>query len=171
MKLNSPDISKNEVISALSAENSQHIIGLSRSAVVSTLPILPYSQDPATYAPIIAADGPTLYLGTASHGIWKSIDDGKTWLQINQGLGSSADITVMALTADRNRLVSAIKKRVGTDQAYFIHLGIYFSANGGTTWRNLGPARDNVKSLKLDINRKTVHVTYMDGQEEEFSWL
>ncbi len=82
-------------------------------------------------------DGNTLYLGTASGGVWKSTDGGVSFLpawplRAPQAVGAIAtapDGTIYAGTGEANP---------GGGGITFGGNGIYRSKDGGQTWRNMG---------------------------------
>ncbi|MFA5804308.1 MAG: SdrD B-like domain-containing protein [Melioribacteraceae bacterium] len=82
---------------------------------------------------LVAKNG-ILYAGTWGFGVYKSIDNGSTWLAINSGLGSS--LTIQSLTITNNGDVFA-----GT-----VGGGLYKSTNG-LSWNKIGSGNDLIWSL------------------------
>ncbi len=86
----------------------------------------------------------TLYAGTASNGVWKSIDGAKTWTATGAEIGERR---VDALAVDP---VSADTVYAGTDH------GVAKSVDGGRTWQvaTTAPMKDRrVRSLAIDRTR------------------
>jgi hypothetical protein len=83
----------------------------------------------------LAADwsGGILYLGTASGGLWKSLDDGVTWTQLFDSVGT---MTIGAVAVDPND-PDVIWAGTGDNmvgcESYF-GIGLMRSADGGLTW-------------------------------------
>lgn len=139
---------------------SAQIVGLSLTEgrlFVATPTVLFYTQDRgATWtktAPlleqvtaIVAADPQTVYVGTATVGVYKSYDAGRTWLPAREGLGLAAGqmVKITALRADPTEpelLYAAVDHLVGSTQVYASAAGLFVSPDGGTSWQPLaGPA-------------------------------
>ena len=86
----------------------------------------------------------TLYAGTASNGVWKSIDGAKTWTATGAEIGERR---VDALAIDP---ASADTVYAGTDH------GVAKSVDGGRTWQvaTTAPMKDRrVRSLAIDRTR------------------
>ena len=67
----------------------------------------------------------TIYMGTISGGVRKSVDGGVTWVAVNTGLTSTV-IQTLAVDASGPQTVYA-----GTSG------GLFKTSNGGDTWQNL----------------------------------
>ncbi len=79
-----------------------------------------------------------VYAGTHDWGVRRGLDGGKTWEEINTGLGGR---DVHALTIDPNR--------PKTLHAWVVGKGLYRTRNGGATWTRVddGPENPEVKTL------------------------
>ena len=77
--------------------------------------------------------GGVIYLGTAAGGLWKSFDDGQTWSQLFDAVGT---MTVGAVAVDPNN-ANVVWAGTGDNvvgcESYF-GLGIVRSLDGGLTW-------------------------------------
>jgi len=81
-------------------------------------------------------DAAKIYIGTHEAGVFKSTDDGKTWKQINNGLGG---MDVHGLAVDPNspaKLHAAVREKGE---------GIYRTRDSGTRWVRVarGPLGEN----------------------------
>ncbi|GAG28314.1 unnamed protein product, partial [marine sediment metagenome] len=94
---------------------------------------------------VAPSDSQVLYAGTASMGAYRSVDGGKTWHSIGEGLGliPGVPLSVTSLEVDVNDpfLVYATPSyMLGTSEVHEVPLGVYVSDNGGDSWRELTPA-------------------------------
>lgn len=81
----------------------------------------------------------TVYAGVDGLGMFKSVDGGRQWTAINNGLNlvPGARTIVSAITidpTDAQRLLIATGVMLGTSNVEFFPTGILSSSNGGTTW-------------------------------------
>lgn len=81
----------------------------------------------------------TLYAGVDGLGMFKSVDGGRAWQAINNGLQvvPGARTVVSAITidpTDSQRVLIATGVMLGTGNVEFMPTGILSSSNGGTTW-------------------------------------
>jgi photosystem II stability/assembly factor-like uncharacterized protein len=79
-----------------------------------------------------------IYAGTHERGVLRSRDGGKTWEEVNVGLGGR---DVHALTIDPNR--------PKTLHAWVVDKGVYRTTDGGVKWLRVddGPENPEVKAL------------------------
>jgi HEAT repeat protein len=95
---------------------------------------------------IEAIDSQTVYAGTATTGLYKSLDAGRTWMPAWDGLGLAAGqmVRVTALRADPSEpglLYAAVDYIVGSTQVHASAAGLFVTADGASTWQPLaGPA-------------------------------
>lgn len=82
---------------------------------------------------------PVIFVGTASGGIFKSTDEGTTWIPIFDD-ESSLSIGDLALAPSDNNIIYAGtgEANAGGGSIAYDGNGIYRSDNGGDTWRHLG---------------------------------
>jgi hypothetical protein len=81
----------------------------------------------------------TLYAGVDSLGMFKSMNGGRSWEAINNGLDivPGARTVISAITVDptdSQRVLIATGVMLGTSNVEFIPTGILSSTDGGTTW-------------------------------------
>ena len=79
----------------------------------------------------------TIYIGSASGGVWKTTNNGTTWTPIfdRQGVASIGDI---ALTPSQPDLVWVGTGEPNNRQSSSFGDGIYKSVDGGRTWTHMG---------------------------------
>jgi HEAT repeat protein len=95
---------------------------------------------------LAAIDQQTVFVGTATDGVYRSVDAGQTWQPAREGLGLAAGqmVAITALQADPQEqavLYAAVDHLLGSSQVHASAAGTYASLDGGTTWQPLaGPA-------------------------------
>lgn len=74
----------------------------------------------------------------ARNGIWRSTDGGKTWAQLTKGLPEPARFgrTSLAISPSRPEVLYAFAQDVASGRLDQL-LGVFVTANGGGTWRNV----------------------------------
>jgi HEAT repeat protein len=93
-----------------------------------------------------ASDQRTVYVGTATGGVYRSVDGGETWQPAREGLGLAAGqmVAITALEADpqeQDVLYAAVDHLLGSSQVHTSAAGTYASLDSGTSWQPLaGPA-------------------------------
>ena len=90
-------------------------------------------------------DSQVLYAGTASMGAYRSVDGGRTWHSIGEGLGLipgvALSVTSLEVDAQDPFLVYATPSyMLGTSKVHEVPLGVHVSDDGGDSWRELTPA-------------------------------
>jgi len=95
---------------------------------------------------LAAIDRQTVFVGTATDGVYRTVDAGQTWQPAREGLGLAAGqmVAITALQADPQEqgvLYAAVDHLLGSSQVHASAAGTYASLDGGTTWQPLaGPA-------------------------------
>jgi HEAT repeat protein len=94
---------------------------------------------------VAATDPQTIYAGTATAGVYRSSDGGRTWRPAWEGLGLAAGqmVRVTALRADPSEaglLYVAVDHVVGSTHVHATAAGTFVTVDGGATWQPLaGP--------------------------------
>lgn len=94
---------------------------------------------------LVATDRQTVYVGTATTGVYKSTDAGQSWQPALDGLGLAAGqmVRVTALRADPGEpgvLYVAVDHLLGSTQVYASAAGLFATLDGGASWLPLvGP--------------------------------
>jgi HEAT repeat protein len=106
---------------------------------------------PERVTAIVAIDPQTVYAGTATSGVYKSSDAGRTWQPAWEGLGLAAGqmVRVTALRADPSEpglLYAAVDHVVGSTHVYTSAAGTFVTLDGGGSWQPLaGPTFPEAK--------------------------
>lgn len=101
---------------------------------------------PERVTAIAAVDPRTVYVGTATVGVYKSSDAGLTWQPAWEGLGLAAGqmVKVTALRADPSEpgvLYVAVDHVVGSTQVHESAAGVFVTVDNGASWQPLsGPS-------------------------------
>jgi len=110
----------------------------------------------------------TIYVGTASGGVWKTENEGTTWEPVfDQELSTSTgDI---AIAASDQRIIW-----VGTGEANIFRsshpgCGVYKSADGGKTWQHLGLTDSNTIS-RIVIHPANPDIVYVAASGHEWTF-
>jgi photosystem II stability/assembly factor-like uncharacterized protein len=104
----------------------------------------------------------TFYIGAASGGVWKTINNGTTWTPIfdDQGVASIGDI---ALAPSNPEIVWVGTGEPNTRQSSSFGDGIYKSIDGGKTWKHMG-LRDSGHIGRIVINPGDPNIVYVAAQ-------
>jgi photosystem II stability/assembly factor-like uncharacterized protein len=99
---------------------------------------------------VIDPDSPTtIYAGTSSGGVFKSVDSGNSWIAVNAGL-SSLEISVLAINPSEPLTIYA--GTPSTLSAGIRYGGVYKTSNGGQNWSQVitGLPHNPVEALAVD---------------------
>jgi len=110
----------------------------------------------------------TIYVGTASGGVWKTENEGTTWEPIFDQELSTA-IGDMAIAPSNQNIIW-----VGTGEANIFRsshpgCGIYKSEDGGKTWKHLGLTDTNTIS-RIIIHPQNPNVVYVAASGHEWTF-
>ena len=86
----------------------------------------------------------TLYAGVFMEGVYKSIDDGRTWILKNSGLGHSKNMRVYRVTLHEDGTLFAIicaKRPAYGKPLTHEGVGLYRSKDGAQTWQKVNSSR------------------------------
>jgi HEAT repeat protein/photosystem II stability/assembly factor-like uncharacterized protein len=156
---------------------SARVVGLSQAEgrLIAATPTVLFYTDGADAAPgsstwtrstpppdrvttVVAAGRETVYAGTATSGVYRSVDAGQTWQPARQGLGLAAGqmVRITALRADPQEpgvLYAAVDHLVGSTHVHASAAGIFVALDGGASWQPLAgpvfPEAGHTSSLVL----------------------
>ena len=86
---------------------------------------------------VIESEPSTLYVGTASGGLWKTVNNGTTWTSIFDGYATSS-IGDVAVSASDPRIVWVGSGEANNRQSSSFGDGLYKSIDAGNTWAHQG---------------------------------
>jgi HEAT repeat protein len=113
---------------------------------------------PDAITTIVAIDRQTLYAGTATTGVYKSTDAGRSWQPAWSGLGLAAGqmVRVSALRSDLQEpevLYAALDYMVGSTTVHASAAGLFVTMDGGASWQPMAgpgfPDAQHASSLVL----------------------
>ncbi len=107
----------------------------------------------------VAGDPDIVYVGTASGGIWKTVNGGQTWRPIfeRQGTISVGDLALEPKNPD---VVWVGTGESNVRNSVSFGDGVYKSTDGGKTWRHMG-LRDSRHISRIVINPRNPDVVYV----------
>lgn len=95
---------------------------------------------------------------SVGNGIYKSTDEGKTW--INTGLKDGQQIGGLAIDpTNENRVFAAV---LGHPYGPNTERGVYRTSNGGKTWERVLYKDENTGAIQVTIDPKNPNVVYAD---------
>jgi len=107
--------------------------------------------------PTSQAGSRTLYVGHCRNGVYKSTDNGITWVLKSNGFGENKDVLHLKRTAGGTLYAITVMARafaadVTNEERRRTDGGIYTSSDGGETWRRLNLPKDvtNVRMVDVD---------------------
>lgn len=109
----------------------------------------------------------TIYVGTASGGLWKTVNEGTTWEPILQ-LAPSTTIGDVAIAPSDPNIVW-----VGTGEANIFRssqagIGVYKSTDGGKTWKHMGIS-DTYTIARIVIHPTNPDIVYVAASGHEWT--
>ena len=116
----------------------------------------------------IAQQPYTFYMGTVGGGVWKTLDAGKTWLPLTDGILPVGSIGAVVVAPSAPNVVwvgtgsDAIRSNVS------IGKGIYRSVDGGRTWVALG-LRDIGQVGGIAVDPRNLDVAFVAAQGNPFA--
>jgi photosystem II stability/assembly factor-like uncharacterized protein len=95
------------------------------------------------YISAIIINGTFIYVGTGNNGVYRSIDEGKSWQKINNGLNENTELNVTALSYSGSRIF------VGSSD-------LHYSDDNGDTWIRINAIAGSVLYIANYHNRMVV---------------
>ena len=86
----------------------------------------------------VAGDLRTWYLGSASGGVWKSVDEGNTFVPVFDKMSAQAIGALAVSTSDPNIVWAGTGEAWAIRDSDMMGDGIYKSTDAGATWTNMG---------------------------------
>jgi hypothetical protein len=109
----------------------------------------------------------TIYVATASGGVWKTVNEGTTWAPVFDRAASTAIGDIAISPADPDVIW------VGTGEANIFRssqagCGIYKSADGGKTWAHMGLA-DSYTIARIVVHPRNPDIVYVAASGHEWT--
>lgn len=105
-------------------------------------------------------DSNRLYIGTADHGLVKSIDGGRSWKGSVKGMGYKDNIYDIAIDAKKPQVVYVINGKAGFKVA-----GVARSYDSGESWIQLNSGLKEAMFYTLLPDSENSEVVYLGGEE------
>ncbi|PBC70545.1 hypothetical protein BX265_5087 [Streptomyces sp. TLI_235] len=112
-------------------------------------------------ATALAADGSTVYLGTAGGGVWKTADKGQTWTPLFDNQPSLSIGAVAVNQADHSVWVGTGEGNSNSDSIG--GTGLYRSTDGGQTWTAAGTGLTNTLVTHIEFAGTKVYASTSRG--------
>lgn len=111
---------------------------------------------------VVASNKSHMYIGTASGGVWKSVDAGTTWNPIFDK-EDVASIGAVAINQSNPDIIWVGTGEGNVRNSVSIGNGIYKSLDGGKTWTNMGLMdSEHINRIAIDpTDPNTVYVAAM----------
>jgi len=107
----------------------------------------------------VPGDGTTFYFGSVDGGVWKTIDAGVTWTPIFDGQ-PIASIGALEAAPSNPKILYAGTGESDIRAALSSGDGVYKSADGGATWKNVG-LRDSKHISRIVVDPRNADVLYV----------
>jgi hypothetical protein len=119
---------------------------------------------------VLRTEADTVYVGTESSGLFRSTDNGVTWVSLTDKLGvPMPNLTVTALAeGDDSTIYAAAGYWLGTSEAHFAALGVYVSRDGGMSWQAMTGRipHDSIVAIVTDAEHpNVVHATTESSED------
>jgi photosystem II stability/assembly factor-like uncharacterized protein len=101
----------------------------------------------------------TIYLATASGGLWKTVNNGTTWAPLFDNQPTSS-VGAVAVSASNPDVVWAGSGEANARNSVSWGDGVYRSTDGGLTWQNMG-LRDSEHIGHIRIHPKNPEIVYV----------
>lgn len=113
-----------------------------------------------------AGKQPLLYVGSASTGVYRSGDNGRTWLRVSNGLeqipGAALRVTALAVD-EQNPQQLAVATAYGVGSR-FAPGHLYHSNSGGQSWTKVADLQSEVTDLTF--NKGVIHASTATGLQQ-----
>ena len=108
---------------------------------------------------VVESNPSTIFVATASGGLWKTVNNGTTWEPIfdNESHSSIGDVAVVQSNPD---IIWVGTGEANNRQSSSWGNGVYKSTDGGKTWANVG-LKDSHHIGRIVIDPKNLDVVYV----------
>lgn len=110
---------------------------------------------------VCATNQNTVYCGGLDSGVYKSIDGGFSWSQVNNGI-TYFKVQSLAVAPSNSNIVYA-----GTDQNGATNSGVYVTTNGGSSWTLMNNGITDTKAIQWIVvhptNPSIAYISVFDG--------
>ena len=111
----------------------------------------------------VRGEADAIYVATASGGLWKSGNNGISWLPVFDGVDAMMSIGAVAVAPSAPLTVWLGTGEANTRQSSSWGDGVYASTDGGKTWKNMG-LRDTRSIARIVIDPVDANVVYVAAQ-------
>lgn len=108
----------------------------------------------------VANDPRIIFVGTASGGVFRSLNNGVTWDPVFDADGTALSIGDIAIAPSDRNVVWVGTGEANNRQTSTWGDGVYRSLDGGTTWRNMG-LRDTQSIGRIVIDPRNPNVVFV----------
>ncbi len=119
-------------------------------------------------ATALGAGDQYVFVGTESRGLLRSDDSGQRFERVTS-LPPGASVTALSINPlDAREVYVALALAVGTTEVHHAPLGVFYSRDGGATWRALDSAPMDQVTTQLLVD--TTSPRYLFGATEDHAW-
>jgi hypothetical protein len=108
----------------------------------------------------------TLYVSIFDHGVFKSTDDGKAWVNKSKGFGDPANMRVYRLILHQDGTLFALITAKRQDRAFLKEgVGLYRSRNGGESWECITSATGLLWPKDFAVDPRSSKVIFLGAAD------